>query len=78
MSKEKHYIIQSFNLPFLREWSIYNNWISNNKEELIERVRKDLEEEVLLEPVDLKEDKEWIMVNGKSEKWLKIKELSKI
>lgn len=76
MSKEKNYIIQSFNSP--REWNIYGDWISNNKEELIERVRKDLEEEVLFEPVYLKEYEEWLLVNGKLEKWLKIKELSKI
>lgn len=76
----KYYIIQSFNLPFVREWNIYNNWFSTDKSKLIERVRRDLEEEALLEPTTLVEsDGGWLICNNDtSEKWLRITELEEI
>lgn len=75
----KYFIVQSINLPFEREWSIYGNFIFNDKEILKETIRKDLEEEVLLEPVYITEENEWLIVNGdKDKKWLKILELSAV
>lgn len=71
----KYYFIKSIDLPFAREWSIYNNWISNDRESLIEKVRKDLETEVLLEPTIIVEDNDWLLVNDSQVRWLKICEL---
>jgi len=71
----KYYFIKSIDLPFVKEWSIYNNWISNDREYLIEKVRKDLETEVLLEPTVIKEENEWLLVNDNKDRWLKICEL---
>lgn len=71
----KYYFIKSIDLPVVREWSIYNNWISNDRESLIEKVRKDLETEILLEPTIIVEDNEWLLVNGSKVQWLKICEL---
>ena len=74
----KYYFIKSIDLPFVKEWSIYNDWISTDRASLIENVRKDLELEVLLEPTTLKEDEGWLLVNDSKEKWLKICELNQI
>lgn len=74
----KYYFVKSINLPFTREWDIYNNWISNNKKSLIEKIRKDLETEVLLESVKISEYKGFLVINDNKEKWLKICELELI
>lgn len=74
----KYYFIKSINLPFVKEWSIYNNWISTDKELLIKKVRKDLETEVLFEPVTIKEFEDWILINDSQDKWLKVCELDLI
>lgn len=72
----KYYIIKSIDLPFYKEWSIYNKWISNNINLLIEKVREDLENEVLFEKVQLtKTDDDYLLINNRPDKWLKIEEL---
>lgn len=65
-------------MPFEREWNIYNGWISSDRNLLIERVRKDLESEVLLEPTTLTEVDGWLLVNNSLEKWLFVSELDLI
>lgn len=74
----KLFIVKSYNLPFEKEYSIYNNWVSSDKLALIEKIRIDLEEEVLLEPVQLKLKNDWLLVNDAPQKWLKIVELDVI
>jgi len=74
----KYYFVKSFNLPFEREWNIFNNWFSSDKQILIENVRKDLEENVLLEPTTFTEEDGWLLVNGETEKWLLICEIKMI
>ncbi|QQY32060.1 Uncharacterised protein [Chryseobacterium gleum] len=80
-TKEEHsklFIVKSYNLPFEREYTIYNNWVSSDKSALIEKIRIDLEEEVLLDPVQLKLKNDWLLVNDSPQKWLKIVELDVI
>jgi len=74
----KYYFVKSIDLPFVKEWSIYNDWISTDRTLLIEMVRKNLESEVLLEPTTINENEGWLLVNGSKEKWLKICELEQI
>lgn len=74
----KYYFIKSINLPFVREWNIYNNWISNDRVSLIEKLRNHLELEVLFETITITEDGDWLLVNNKGEKWLKICELEMV
>lgn len=72
----KYYIVKSINLPFEREFSIYNNWLFVNKISLLEAVRKDLQENVLFENVRLKlTDDGSILVNDSTETWLQLHEL---
>lgn len=72
----KYYIVKSINLPFEREFSIYNNWLFVNKISLLEAVRKDLQENVLFENVRLKlTDDGCILVNDSTETWLQLHEL---
>lgn len=72
----KYYIVKSINLPFEREFSIYNNWLFVNKISLLEAVRKDLQENVLFENVRLKlTDDGSILVNDSTERWLQLHEL---
>lgn len=73
------YIVKTFDTQFRREWDIYSNWISTDKERLIEKVRMDLETEVLMEPVLLSEDSEgFLLVNGNPSQWLLLFELTEI
>jgi hypothetical protein len=74
----KYYYVKSINLPFEKEWGIYGKWISTNKNSLIERIRKDLEFEVLFEKTTLTEKDGWLFVNDSKEKWLFIGELELI
>jgi len=73
------YIVKSYHLPFKHEFSIYNNWISKDKKNLIERIEKDLEEKVLLEKVEITELEDgFLSVNNSTEKWLQLVKLEVI
>ncbi|MHA7608399.1 hypothetical protein ACV0BM_006035 [Elizabethkingia meningoseptica] len=71
----KYYYVKSINLPFSKEWNIYNNWVSSDRNLLIEKIRQDLEAEVLFEKTTLTENDGWLLVNNSTDKWLMICEL---
>lgn len=71
----KYYIVKSINTDFPREYRIYNNWLFVDKENLIEAIRKDLEQEVLFEPVKLTLQDDWLLINDSPKQWLLVCEL---
>lgn len=82
-SDTKMFIIQSVNLPFHREWSVFNDWVSSDKNTLIENVRKYLEDDYksIIKIEILRDGWLSIIVNGKvsdEENWLRIQELKLI
>lgn len=76
MDKEKkYYVVKTIHLPFVRESSIFNGWISDDKDRLIELVRINIEQNSFKPTkIELTEDN-WLIVNGSSEQWLNLIEL---
>lgn len=73
------YIVKAYNLPFEREFRIYENWVSNDKQKLKDKIVEDLESDSYYGKITLTEKENgFLIVNNDDDEWLELVKLEVI